>query len=116
MVPNPVTAFNLESFNELLTLTPYIAEQVLAYNTKHKIYTVDEYDQYHADKQAHMPRSYRIEGYIDQNINISRSFDFAHFSMKLRAEVLNLCDVNYDVIKNYPMPGRQYRFSVKFTY
>lgn len=66
MVPNPVTAFNLESFNELLTLTPYIAEQVLAYNTKHKIYTVDEYDQYHADKQAHMPRSYRIEGYIDQ--------------------------------------------------
>ncbi len=57
-----------------------------------------------------------IEGYIDQNINISRSFDFAHFSMRLRAEVLNLCDVNYDVIKNYPMPGRQYRFSVKFTY
>ncbi|MFR9503448.1 MAG: TonB-dependent receptor [Rikenellaceae bacterium] len=57
-----------------------------------------------------------IDGYIDQNINISRTLEFKNFSMKLRAEVLNICDVNYDVIKYYPMPGRQYRFSIKFNY
>ncbi len=57
-----------------------------------------------------------IDGYLDQNINISRQFEFKAFSMKLRAEVLNICDVNYDVIKYYPMPGRQSRLKVKFTY
>lgn len=57
-----------------------------------------------------------IDGYVDQNINISRTFDFKGFSMKLRAEMLNVGDVNYDVIKYYPMPGRQYRFTVKFNY
>ncbi len=57
-----------------------------------------------------------IDGYIDQNINISRLFEFNKFSMKLGFEVLNICDVNYDVIKYYPMPGRQYRLSVKFNY
>lgn len=57
-----------------------------------------------------------IEGYIDQNVNISRKFYFKDFSMKVMAEVRNVCDVNYDVIKYYPMPGRQYRLSVKFNY
>ncbi len=57
-----------------------------------------------------------IDGYVDQNISISRQFDLKSCSVRLRAEVLNLCDVNYDVIKYYPMPGRQYRLSVKFIY
>ncbi|MFR9628603.1 MAG: TonB-dependent receptor [Rikenellaceae bacterium] len=57
-----------------------------------------------------------IDKYTDQNINISRTFEFKEFSMKLRAEILNICDVNYDVIKYYPMPGRQYRFTLKINY
>ncbi len=57
-----------------------------------------------------------IDGYIDQNINISRQFKIKSCALKLRAEVLNLCDVNYDVIKYYPMAGRQFRFSVNFNY
>lgn len=57
-----------------------------------------------------------IEGYTDQNININREFEFKNFAMKLQAEVLNVFDVNYDVIKYYPMPGRQYRFTVRFNY
>lgn len=57
-----------------------------------------------------------IDGYVDQNLSISRKFDLKSCSVRLRAEVLNICDVNYDVIKYYPMPGRQYRLSVKFIY
>lgn len=57
-----------------------------------------------------------IEGYVAQNINISRMFEFDKFSLRVRAEILNVGDVNYDVIKFYPMPGRQYRFSLKFNY
>ncbi|MFI3259430.1 MAG: TonB-dependent receptor [Rikenellaceae bacterium] len=58
----------------------------------------------------------RIDGYADQSVNISRVFHLRRLSLRGQAEVLNLCDVNYDVIKYYPMPGRQYRFSVKITY
>lgn len=57
-----------------------------------------------------------IDGYMDQNINISRTFELKELSIKLRAEVLNLCDVNYDVIKYYPMAGRQYKFTLKINY
>ncbi len=57
-----------------------------------------------------------IDGYVDQNVSISRKFNLKSCSVRLRAEVLNICDVNYDVIKYYPMPGRQYRISVKFIY
>lgn len=58
----------------------------------------------------------KIDGYIDQNVNISRSFDWGDTKIKLQAEVLNICNVNYDVIKFYPMPGRQFKFSINFNY
>ncbi len=57
-----------------------------------------------------------IKGYIDQNININREFSMGTTSISVQAEVLNLFNVNYDVIKYYPMPGRQYRLNVKFLY
>ncbi len=57
-----------------------------------------------------------IDGYMDQNISISRQFDLTKCAIKLQADVLNICDVNYDVIKFYPMPGRQYRINLKFIY
>ena len=33
--------------------------------------------------------------------------------MRLTAEVNNLLNQQYDVIRNYPMPGRNYKFILK---
>ncbi|MFR9597295.1 MAG: TonB-dependent receptor [Rikenellaceae bacterium] len=57
-----------------------------------------------------------IDGYKDQSINFSRTFELDRCALRLSAEILNICDVNYDVIKYYPMPGRQYRVSLQFNY
>ncbi len=57
-----------------------------------------------------------IEGYSDHSVTLSRIFEFDRFSMRVAGSVLNIFDVNYDVIKYYPMPGRQYRLSLKFNY
>lgn len=58
----------------------------------------------------------RINGYCEQNISLSRSFDFSKCRLSLQAEMLNLGNATYDVIQYYPMPGRQYRLTLKFRY
>lgn len=57
-----------------------------------------------------------IAGYAEQNITLGRDFVFKKLDFRVQAKVLNVADVNYDVIKFYPMPGRQYRVSIKFNY
>lgn len=58
----------------------------------------------------------RIDGYCEQNISLIRSFNFGKCVLKLQAEMLNLGNATYDVIQYYPMPGRQYRFTLTFRY
>jgi outer membrane cobalamin receptor len=49
--------------------------------------------------------------------DVSISFDvpLGEFSLKLKAEVSNLLNANYEVIQFFPMPGRNYRLSVNLT-
>lgn len=58
----------------------------------------------------------RIDGYVDHSISLSRSFGMKGCSLSLQLECQNLTDVQYDVIQYYPMPGRSFRFTVKFDY
>ena len=57
-----------------------------------------------------------IEGYIEQQLTASRVFTLGKCSLRLQAEVINLGNVTYDVIRYYPMPGRSFRASVRITY
>lgn len=58
----------------------------------------------------------RIKGYCEQNVSVSRKFELGKCSLHLQGEVLNVADAMYDVIQYYPMPGRQFRFTLKFKY
>ncbi|MDO5442834.1 MAG: TonB-dependent receptor [Bacteroidia bacterium] len=63
--------------------------------------------------------AYRIEPYYDHGVSINRTFRFGlehKWDLHLSAEALNLSGKNYEVIKYYPMPGRNYRFTIKITY
>lgn len=57
-----------------------------------------------------------IDGYVEQQITLNRSFAVGKCNLRLQAEVVNLGNVTYDVIRYYPMPGRSYRASLRITY
>ena len=57
-----------------------------------------------------------VKGYVDQGINISRQFWLKHGKLSVKAQVLNLFDVQYEVVKNYPMMGRNYRLGVGYDF
>ena len=62
-------------------------------------------------KQQNTP-AYRIPGYADQGITVSRTFDIGSTQLKARIQVLNLFNTQYEVVRNYPMMGRNYRLSL----
>ena len=61
-------------------------------------------------------QSNMIEGYRDHSLSLNRSFKIREVGLHLSAEALNLSGVNYEVIRYYPMPGRNYRITLKVTY
>lgn len=54
----------------------------------------------------------RLQGYADHGITLSHEFLFRESSLKLKAQMLNLLDVQYEVVKNYPMMGRNFRLGI----
>ncbi len=57
-----------------------------------------------------------IKGYCDHSLSLNRSFEIRQMTLHLSAEALNLSGLNYEVIRYYPMPGRNYRITFKITY
>ena len=57
-----------------------------------------------------------IPGYTEQQLTANRTFRFGKCQLRLQAEIVNLCDKTYDVIRYYPMPGRSFRTSVQVSY
>ena len=57
-----------------------------------------------------------IEGYNEHTATLWREFKFKKCGLRLQAEVINLTDAQYDVIKYYPMPGRSWRLTGTFNF
>lgn len=58
----------------------------------------------------------RMAGYVEQQLSLQRSFRIGQGSLRLQAEVVNLGDAMYDVVRYYPMPGRSFRASISYSY
>ena len=54
----------------------------------------------------------RLPGYSDHSLSLRREFRWRRMSASLGLEVLNLMDRNYEIIKNFPMPGRSFRVTL----
>ena len=54
----------------------------------------------------------RLEGYEDHSVSASRDIKFGKTKASVKAEVLNLTGKNYEIIKNFPMPGRSFRITI----
>lgn len=53
--------------------------------------------------------AYRMKGYADHSISLQKEFSTHLGRLVLVGEVLNLIGRNYEIVRNYPMPGRSYR-------
>lgn len=58
----------------------------------------------------------RLDNYSDHSISANKSFKMRNTIASLHLEVLNLMDKNYEIVKNFPMPGRSVRVSVGIKY
>lgn len=57
---------------------------------------------------------YRIAGYTDHTLTLSHSFDMGTTRLTVQAEALNLTNMQYQIIQYYPMPGRQFRATLRW--
>ena len=57
-----------------------------------------------------------IESYVEQNVSLNRNFRLKRCILRLQADILNIADKQYDIVRYYPMPGRSFRCAVSITY
>lgn len=58
----------------------------------------------------------KLAGYTDHSVSASKELKFRDIKTSLQVEVLNLLNKNYEVISNFPMPGRSLRATLKVIY
>lgn len=58
----------------------------------------------------------RLPSYTDHSVSVYRDFLIRKFRLTANLEVLNLLNKNYEIVKNFPMPGRSVRATLKVSY
>ena len=54
-----------------------------------------------------------LPGYADQSLSLEKAVDIMKMKLTFRTEVLNLTNENYEIIRNFPMPGCSWRVGLK---
>ena len=58
----------------------------------------------------------RLPAYADHGITLDHTFQLRLGDLRLQAQVLNLLDKQYEVVKSYPMMGRNYRLKLTYSF
>ena len=58
----------------------------------------------------------RMPAYCDLGLEADREFDLRWGTIRLQVQVLNLLDVQYEVVRSYPMMGRNYRLKIMYEF
>ena len=70
-----------------------------------------------ASERYRMPQNSadnRIRPYSDHSLSAFRTFRWGRHALRLQADALNLGGKNYEIVRFYPMPGRNYKFTVTY--
>ena len=70
-----------------------------------------------ASERYRMPQNSadnRIRPYSDHSLSAFRTFRRGRHALRLQADALNLGGKNYEIVRFYPMPGRNYKFTVTY--
>lgn len=58
----------------------------------------------------------RIKGYMEMGAALIRAFKIKRNTIDLRFDLTNILDTQYEIVGNYPMPGRAWKFTVTYKY
>ncbi|MDE7115092.1 MAG: TonB-dependent receptor, partial [Muribaculaceae bacterium] len=58
----------------------------------------------------------RIKGYMEMGAALIRSFKIKRNTIDLRFDMTNILDTQYEIVGNYPMPGRAWKFTFTYKY
>jgi outer membrane receptor protein involved in Fe transport len=61
---------------------------------------------------ANIPENY-IQPWYTHDLSLSRAFNIKAAILKIAVEVNNVFNQQYEVVKWYPMPGRNYKLTIK---
>lgn len=56
-----------------------------------------------------------LPAYCDFGLSVDRDIDLRWGNMKVQVQVQNLFDVQYEVVRSYPMMGRNYRLKITYN-
>lgn len=56
----------------------------------------------------------RIAGYMETGITLFRKFKIKKNSLETRLDAINIFNKQYEIIANYPMPGRSFQITLKY--
>ncbi|RYE05024.1 MAG: TonB-dependent receptor, partial [Sphingobacteriales bacterium] len=112
-----VTTMAVVSYARQIPYTPEHSGSLLFAATLDKltmnysfIYTGERYNQ-----KANIPVNY-VEPWYTHDISLGYLAEIARSNVRFGIEVNNLLNQYYDVIANFPMPGRSYRLTLNFNY
>jgi len=54
----------------------------------------------------------RMEAYADQSLFATKKIETKSVKLNITGELLNMTDKQYEIVRNYPMPGRHFRLTV----
>ncbi len=106
-----------KTYNQQLAYTPHhLGSELLQLNTPwlnigySVIYCGKRYFE-----QSDRPE-YEMEPYVEQSIFLYKGLKYKSVKIDVTVECLNLADLQYEVVRSYPMPGRSFRFGVRLSY
>lgn len=59
---------------------------------------------------------YKLDSYCEHSITLSHEFRFKKYSLSLNGVIHNITNKQYEIIKYYPMPGRNWEITGIFTF
>lgn len=117
MDAHDVTDRSLASWHDQLPYTPLHSgsasitlEHPIVCLTYNLIWTGQRYNM-----QINLPTT-RMKGYADHSVSLYRTFNFGKSRLRLQGDIRNIGNKNYEVVRFYPMPGRNYQFTIQYSF
>ncbi len=112
-----VTNITDSNYDQQIPYTPVNSGSLLVSAQLHRfalnysfIYTGERYDE-----KENIAVNY-LQPWYTHDAGLSYTTNYNKHKLKFTGEVNNLLNQNYDVILNFPMPGRNYRFTISTTF
>ena len=104
------------TYNHQLAYTPrHSGSVILTIQNKNTGGSINNFASGAYYSNSYNGKEYRMPSYSETGVSVWHNFSVKNSTIQLRAEVINLFDTRYELVTNYPMPGRQFRIGANIT-